>query len=268
MKNISFLESNGVDVTSSLDLFGDIDTYNDNINELVRSLTDKLQKLENYKNNKDLSNYSLYLHSLISDTRYFGFNKLADFASKQEVKSNLGDVNYIQDNFPLLKDEVKNVLIIIDDYLNDGNSSEEYIIPKIIPQEGEVYNTETILVVDDSNIIRNFVKRTFSDVYGVGTAKDGQEAINIINSNKDNNYISAILLDLNMPGVDGFEVLEYMKENDLLGTIPVSIISGDSSKATINRAFKYDIVDMLSKPFTEKSVKGILEKTLMYKEMK
>ena len=49
--------------------------------------------------------------------------------------------------------------------------------------------------------------------------------------------------------------------------IPVSIISGDSTKETIDRAFTYPIVDMLGKPFSEANVKTILDKTLMYKEL-
>ena len=70
-----------------------------------------------------------------------------------------------------------------------------------------------------------------------------------------------------MPKVDGFAVLDFMKENDLLKKMPVSIISGDASRKTIDRAFEYDIVDMLSKPFNEQSVKSVVEKTLVYKEM-
>ena len=48
--------------------------------------------------------------------------------------------------------------------------------------------------------------------------------------------------------------------------MPVSIISGDSSKETIDRAFTYQIVDMINKPFNEKSIKSVIEKTLIYKE--
>ena len=70
-----------------------------------------------------------------------------------------------------------------------------------------------------------------------------------------------------MPGVDGFAVLEYMQKNLLFQKIPVSIISGDSTKETIDRAFNYPIVDMLGKPFSEANVKSILDKTLMYKEL-
>ena len=70
-----------------------------------------------------------------------------------------------------------------------------------------------------------------------------------------------------MPRKDGFAVLEYMKEKNLLEKIPVSIISGDSSKETIDRAFTYPIIDMLEKPFNEQSVKMVIEKTIIYKDM-
>ena len=122
-------------------------------------------------------------------------------------------------------------------------------------------------MVDDSKIIRNFVKRIFDEKYGVATAKDGQEAIDIIKVNQDNDNIVAILLDLNMPRVDGFKVLEYMQENSLFNKMPVSIISGDSSKETIDKAFNYQIIDMLGKPFTDADVKRVVEKTIMYKDL-
>jgi FixJ family two-component response regulator len=49
--------------------------------------------------------------------------------------------------------------------------------------------------------------------------------------------------------------------------MPVSIISGDSTKETIDRAFTYQIVDMLEKPFNDQSIKMVIEKTLFFKEM-
>lgn len=283
MKDINFLTSKGVDIKSSLELFGDIDTYNKTLGEFIFSAPEKLQKLENYKNNKDMGNYTIYVHSLMSDSKYFGFNELSVVASNHEVKSRMGDVLYVQQNFPSLQTAVSNAVAIANEYLNDtppagstattqaatadATQAAPAATSQAAPAGGEVYDKATILVVDDSNIIRNFVKRIFSDRYNVGSAKNGQEAINIIYANKDNDFISAILLDLNMPGVDGFAVLEYMKENDLFSKIPVSIISGDSSRDTIDRAFTYTIVDMLGKPFTENDVKRILEKTILYKEM-
>ena len=61
----------------------------------------------------------------------------------------------------------------------------------------EEFTQKTILVVDDSNIIRNFVQRIFSDKYNVAACRDGEEAINIIKANMKNELIETILEKLN-----------------------------------------------------------------------
>ena len=68
-----------------------------------------------------------------------------------------------------------------------------------------------------------------------------------------------------MPKVNGFEVLDYFKENNWFARYPVSIITGNDDKDSIARAFTYPIIDMLSKPFNEKDVKRIVERTISFK---
>lgn len=270
MMNVEFLKENGIDVEKSLELFGDIETYNDTIGEFILGASSKIPKLEEYKNTKDMNNYTIYAHSLKSDAKYFGFKKLAEIAENQEMKSKAGDIYYIYDTYDELINEVNRLIHIIKQYLGKeepATSSVQKTSPKEVHTNREVYTVPTILVVDDSNIVRNFVGRIFSDSYTVGIAKDGKEALEIIESNKDNNSIKAILLDLNMPRVDGFAVLDYMQQNDLLQEMPVSIISGDSTKETINRAFTYPIVDMIKKPFNDTDIKRVVEKTIFFKEM-
>lgn len=256
MMNVDFLKENGIDVDKSLDLFGDIETYNDTIGEFILGASFKLPKLEEYKNAKDMNNYGIYVHSLKSDAKYFGFRKLAELAESQEMKSKAGDAYYIYDTYDELVAEVNRLIHVIKQYLGKEGLSHELANvgvegPTVVANR-EAYTSPTILVVDDSNIVRNFVSRIFSDSYTVGIAKDGKEALEIIASNRGNNNIKAILLDLNMPQVDGFAVLNYMKENNLLQEMPVSIISGDSTKETIDKAFTYPIVDMIKKPFSLK----------------
>ena len=267
MRDIKFLEENGVDINKSLELFGDSNTYNETIGEFLVSIHSKINELIKYMNSNDMANYSVYVHSLKSDAKYFGFTKLSDMAYEHEKKSKAGDLYYVTSHINDLIKETNNAILLIHEYMNDADENKEQKELNKIESTGEVYDKKTILVVDDSNIIRNFVKRIFSDDYNVGTASDGEEAISIIKANKDNEFIEAILLDLNMPKKDGFAVLDFMKENDLLKKIPVSIISGDSTKDTIDRAFTYQIVDMLEKPFNNQSIKMIIEKTLFYKEM-
>lgn len=120
---------------------------------------------------------------------------------------------------------------------------------------------KTILVVDDSNITRNLIEKTYKDQYKVLMASNGREAIDIVEAMPEGTIV-ALLLDLNMPGLDGFGVLEYFKEKNLFNKVPVSIITGDSSKATIARVFTYDIKDVLIKPFSAFDIEKIVSKMI------
>ena len=262
MKNITFLEEKGIDVKSSLDLFGQIERYNDKLGEFLVGIHTKIKQLIVFMQKNDLSNYNACVLSLKNDARFYGFNSLANMAEEHELKSAIGDIYYITEHINDLIQETNNAIVLIQEYMNGTDES-----TPVEATESDECATDTILVVDDSNIVRNFVKRIFSEKYNVGTAKDGEEALKIIEANKDNGHIKCILLDLNMPKVDGFGVLEYMRSNGILENIPVSIISGDSSKETIDRAFTYDIVDMVGKPFNDSSIKSVVEKTLMRSEM-
>ncbi len=284
MYDENYLIQNGVDVTKSLELFGDINTYNEIVGEFLVSAKEKQAKLQQYKDEKDMANYTIYIHSLKSDAKYFGFTKLATMAEEQEQKSREGDVFFIYENFQPLIDEIQRMMLVVKKYLYPETETQVPQVPQPAAQQvvvptpqavapspeedlPEPYTQKTILVADDSNIIRNFVKRIFSEKYNVGVAQDGEEALKIIKSNQNNEEIVAVLLDLNMPRVDGFAVLDFMNDNQLFGKMPVSIISGDSSKDTIAKAFGYQIVDMLAKPFTEMDIKHVVEKTIYFKNI-
>ena len=284
MYDENYLIQNGVDVTKSLELFGDINTYNEIVGEFLVSAKEKQAKLQQYKDEKDMANYTIYIHSLKSDAKYFGFTKLATMAEEQEQKSREGDVFFIYENFQPLIDEIQRMMLVVKKYLYPETETQVPQVPQPATQQvvvptpqavapspeedlPEPYTQKTILVADDSNIIRNFVKRIFSEKYNVGVAQDGAEALKIIKSNQNNEEIVAVLLDLNMPRVDGFAVLDFMNDNQLFGKMPVSIISGDSSKDTIAKAFGYQIVDMLAKPFTEMDIKHVVEKTIYFKNI-
>lgn len=102
----------------------------------------------------------------------------------------------------------------------------------------------TILVVDDEPTVRNVLQRTLEKAgYSVITAADGQEALNKI-SDSD---ISLVLLDIMMPGLDGFEVLERMPA-DL--NIPVIMLSGIHDETTKIDSLGLGADDYIEKPFS------------------
>ncbi len=122
-----------------------------------------------------------------------------------------------------------------------------------------------IIIADDSEIIQNIVERALSNQMIVLKASNGKEALDIITNNHEYDIIGMIL-DLNMPGCDGFTVLDYFKENDLFEKIPVSTISGDDSKGTIDKVFEYKIVDMLNKPFSKTNIQNIVNKMIDFRK--
>ena len=125
--------------------------------------------------------------------------------------------------------------------------------PDVLDQD----DMKSVLIVDDSSMIRNYLERIFINEYNITMAVDGNDAVEKIQAGQDK--FNIILLDLVMPKADGFFVLEYLSKYSI--NIPVIIISGDTSKESINKAFEYGVVDMIKKPFDSDIIK---EKIIRY----
>lgn len=254
MNDINILKNNGVDLEASLELLGDMEMYDETLAEYLSSISQKVNDLAKYRKEHDMNNYSILAHSLKSDSKYLGFTHLAELALNHELESKNANQDYVDTHFEELILEVKRIVQVSVDYLK--------IVPKTEEKESEEDNNkDAILVVDDSDMVLNFISKVFDNTFKVIIANDGNKAIKELS--KENN-IKGILLDLNMPNVNGFEVLDYLKTNDLFVKYPVSIITGADDKDTITKAFNYQIVDMLQKPFNEKDVKRIVERTITY----
>ena len=251
--NIEMLKNNGIDLNSSLELLGDMETYNETLREFLKSFDEKLENIKKYKEASDMSNYAIYVHSLKSDSKYLGFTRLAELSYEHEMASKENNYDKVFNEYDALIAEANRIKRVISSYLGE---------PIEVPvQKEENTNRPTILVVDDSDIVRTFIKKVFNDTYNVALANDGREAIDKIN----NGNIVCMLLDLNMPNVNGFEVLNYFSNNNLFVKVPVSVITGEDSKENVDRAFTYPIADVLSKPFNERDIKRVVEKTLEFK---
>ena len=249
MKDVNILKNNGVNIEKSLELFGDMETYDETLETFLNEIDEKINNIKQYKEIADMANYAILVHSLKSDAKYFGFDKLAEISYNHELESKANHIYYIYDHFDELMEELDRILNVVRQYFG------KEIVKK---EEVNIVKDKTILVVDDSLVISNFIKKIFNDKYNVVVAKDGMEAINNLN----NDSLVGMLLDLNMPNVNGFVVLEYMKKNDLFIKIPVSIITGVGNDDIIKKAFEYPVVDVLRKPFNEKDIKIVLEKTV------
>ena len=107
---------------------------------------------------------------------------------------------------------------------------------------------QQILIVDDEEVNRAILHEMFrnTEEYELLEAANGQEAI--IQIENSHNLI-LILLDVVMPIMNGFKVLEYMQEHDLLEKIPVILITSEDALDTDDQAYAYGVADVIHKPF-------------------
>lgn len=115
--NIKILEENGVDVKHGLDLLKDIEMYNMTITEFYEELDDKLKELEEYKNTKNMDDYSILVHSLKTEARYLGFNDLSDMAYEHELASKENNIEYVNKNYQKIVKEAERLNKIMKEYL-------------------------------------------------------------------------------------------------------------------------------------------------------
>lgn len=116
--DLNYLTNNQIDIKCGLELLGDETTYKETMLDFYKNIKNKVLELNQYLEKKDMSNYAILVHSLKSDSKYLGFTHLADLALDHEMKSKENDYEYIKNNYYLLIDEIKRIIVIIKKYLN------------------------------------------------------------------------------------------------------------------------------------------------------
>ena len=123
-----------------------------------------------------------------------------------------------------------------------------------------------ILIVDDSEMNRDMLNDMLSDDYDIVEAANGEKALSIL---KEQVYdIDLVLLDIIMPAVDGFGVLDVMKRYHWIDNTPV-IISSEISQSYIRKAFELGVTDYIIRPFDSFIIHKRVSNTLMlYRKQK
>jgi len=115
-----------------------------------------------------------------------------------------------------------------------------------------------ILIVDDSATLRTMIKRTLNmsglplgDLY---EASSGIEALEQL----DKEWVDLVLADINMPGMDGFEMTRRMSQKETTQNIPVIVVSTEASTARIEELKQYGVKGYVHKPFTPEKIKDVV----------
>lgn len=125
---------------------------------------------------------------------------------------------------------------------------------------------QKLLIVDDSELNRDILKEILGSSYDYLEAENGTQAIQILEVHPE---IDLMLLDINMPQMNGFQVLEHMRELQWIDEVPVVMISSEESVEIMRKAYDLGITDYISRPFDAVIVKKRVQNTLgLYENQK
>lgn len=287
------VKNNGISFSNEMSYMEYLNTckdfiYEDDIDKYVESLS--ISRLENEHNGMTL-NYRMKDSKLDTYLEYMNSVSLYEVDGKKIIvvlvslpnnkkryeNVDMGVKSHLESKLSKMIDSVSLAILKIHNIINsDSNiySKEEFInsilssLTNEFPEFTESLNDNamfladtgksTVMIIDDDKMTCNLIKKIFDKKYDVVVAHNGEEAIELIN-NSVNNNICCIFLDLIMPVLDGFSVLDYLNDNNYLNKIPVIIISGNYDKQTRSRAYSYQIADMLEKPFNVQVVRHRIE---------
>lgn len=119
---------------------------------------------------------------------------------------------------------------------------------------------KAILIADDVELNRTILANTFEGEYKILQAENGLQILQQLELN--GNRIQAILLDLVMPEMDGFEVLEWLGKENWLDKVPVFLITAENKKDVLSKAYQMGVVDVINKPFVPQLIRKRIENTL------
>jgi len=118
---------------------------------------------------------------------------------------------------------------------------------------------KTVLIIEDVADIRYFASRLLVfDGYCVLGAESGEEGLRLVRESQ----VSLVLLDLRLPGIDGWVVLEQMKAESELSTIPVIVFTASAAVPQQDRALSMGAVDYLGKPVSAATLKEAVARIL------
>lgn len=117
MKDKNILVNNGVNVDASLEILGDMEMYDETMSDFLDEVEEKIESIKTYKDEGDMPNYAIQVHSLKSDSKYLGFTTLAELSYNHEMASKDNDVNFVNDNFDSLMTEADRIITLCKEYM-------------------------------------------------------------------------------------------------------------------------------------------------------
>lgn len=115
--DVTILTNNGVNVDKGLELLGDMEMYNETLNDFLTESETRLPNIVAYYNNSNMSDYSILVHAMKSDSKYLGFDRLAELSYNHEMASKENNLEYVKNNIQELLAEANRIINVVKVYL-------------------------------------------------------------------------------------------------------------------------------------------------------
>ena len=201
---------------------------------------------------------------VVSDTNSYLFERSLGYMRASVKKLSFDEYPAIKPSisagYTICSDEkVKDVIARADELLYIAKRKKNYVA-----SDGEnniVSNKKNkLLIVDDSPLNREILSSILKNEYDIAEAEGGKQAIEIITNEGES--FSAVLLDLVMPEMSGFDVIDYLNANCTTDFLPIIAITGDESSETKREAYEKGVSDYITRPFDAKVVYKRVSKTV------
>ena len=133
-----------------------------------------------------------------------------------------------------------------------------------ILEPGGPSSRRKLLIIEDNELNRKLLAELLEDSYEVMTAVNGEEGLKLLGENYRD--ISAILLDVSMPICDGFQFLDRIRDDMMLSSVPVIVITGSNRPEDEVRCLELGAVDFIRKPYNVRIVKGKINSVIKLRE--
>ncbi|MBO5373325.1 MAG: response regulator [Lachnospiraceae bacterium] len=205
--------------------------------------------------------YRILVHALKSTSLSIGAVEVSNEAKKLEMAAKENRIEDIRTNHDRVMSIYQELLAKIEDALTEKVEVVE------IPKQPQSLEKEHILVVDDDAMNLRIAEKILKSIYKVDCVTSGQEALEYL----ENNIPNLVLLDIHMPQMDGFAVLEQIRQREKLKSIPVVFLTADNDREVEIRGFREGALEFITKPFVAdimiQRIKRILELDRLQKNL-
>ena len=241
----------GIDVNKGIRMTGgSLDVYMRVIKNYYENGRTILKELQQCMRDNDMELYAIRVHALNSLSESIGASEVSKAAAALERATEESDIDFIQANnsdfmkkFEKLLDNMQPVVTNDDSKTNTAEVTEHEMEKK------------KILIIDDTDTYLLILNDILKDDYDTSISMDGEDGLETARIIMPD----LILLDVMMPGMSGYEVLETLKADETMKSIPVILISGKGSEKNEAKGYELGAAGYIKKPFDKTVVKDTVD---------